>query len=91
MNLKGFTARRPNSRAKSGRDWFEKEFQGWRNFDRVSLGKLSGGAKFVVVADISGYYENIDIGRLVAELSAVPVDPIVRDQLRVPPLAFVHT
>jgi hypothetical protein len=82
LDWSAYTVRFSYRVANSGKDWFEKEFQGWKNFDRVSLGKLSGGAKFVVVADISGYYENIDIGRLIAELSAAPVDPIVREQLR---------
>ena len=67
--------------ARAGKTWFEKEFQGWRNFDKVSLGKISGGAKHVLVSDIAGYYENIDIGRLILELQAARVDKSACDQL----------
>ena len=81
LEWSAYTVRFSYRVARAGREWFEREFQGWRNFDRVSLGKISGGAKYVVVADISGYYENIDIGRLVTELAAAQVDQTTRDQL----------
>jgi hypothetical protein len=81
LEWSAYTVRFSYRVARGGREWFEKEFQGWRNFDHVSLGKISDGAKYVIVADISGYYENIDIGRLVTELAAAQVDRTVRDQL----------
>jgi hypothetical protein len=65
----------------TGKAWFEREFQGWRSFDTVSLGKINGGAKYVVVADIAGYYENIDIRRLVTELDAAQVGRTTCEQL----------
>jgi hypothetical protein len=54
-------------------DWFRPRFHGWRNFTKVSLGKLRAGASHVLIADIAGFYENIDIGRLVQELRATGV------------------
>jgi hypothetical protein len=61
--------------------WFKWRFHGWKNFAKVSLGKLSGANEFVLVSDISGYYENIDIGRLVQEMQAARVDDKVTGQL----------
>ncbi len=61
--------------------WFTRRFHGWRNFAKVSLGKLSSNTEFVLVSDISGYYENIDIGRLVQEMRAAGVDDTVTGQL----------
>lgn len=50
-----------------GKEWFRWRYSGWRNFDKVSLGKLKGRG-YVVIADIAGYYENIDVGRLMREV-----------------------
>ena len=50
------------------RSWFDSIFNGWRNFTRVSLGRINGQeptASHVLVSDIAAFYENIDIGRLV--------------------------
>ena len=58
------------------RSWFDSIFKGWRNFTRVSLGRINGQdatATHVLVTDIAGFYENIDIGRLVQELRAAGV------------------
>jgi hypothetical protein len=81
LDWSAYTVRFSYRLANAGKQWFEREFQGWRNFDHVSLGKLAGHAKYVVVSDISGYYENIDIGRLVSELAALRVEKPARDQL----------
>lgn len=55
--------------AERGGKWFKWTFSGWKHFDRVSIAK-SKSRSFIVVADIAGYYENIDIGRLVKEIRA---------------------
>lgn len=59
----------------TGRNWFRDSFTGWKTFDRASVEKANDGATHVLVADIAGYYENIDIGRLVQELRAHGVAP----------------
>ena len=61
--------------------WFKWRFNGWKNFSTVSLGKLSGDAQFVLESDVSGFYENVDIGRLVQELLAAGVNQSVTKQL----------
>lgn len=58
------------------RSWFNSIFIGWRDFTRASLGRINGQeptASHVLVADIAGFYDNIDIGRLVQELMAAAV------------------
>jgi hypothetical protein len=51
-------------------EWIRDRFTGWKNFDEKSIAKINDGAKFVVVADISAFYENIDIGLLISDIRA---------------------
>ncbi len=53
-------------------EWFKPAFLGWTAFRKRSV-ELCAHYPFVLVTDISGYYENIDIQRLVAELRACGV------------------
>lgn len=48
--------------------WLIKEFEGWKNFRESSLSKIEKGISYVVIADISGYYENIDIKLLISDI-----------------------
>jgi hypothetical protein len=48
--------------------WFRNRFEGWEEFRKNSLAKIDEGISYVVIADISGYYENIDINLLVSDL-----------------------
>jgi len=59
-------------------DWIRNRFAGWKNFDEQSVAKIEAGASFVVVADISAFYENIDIGLLVSDIRATgaPVEAV---------------
>ena len=59
-----------------GRRWFRPSFVGWKAFDRLSLRRMKKKTH-VLVTDIAGYYENIDIGRLVQDLRAVGVESAV--------------
>ena len=56
--------------------WFRRSFVGWKAFDKSSL-RRTDKKTHVLVTDIAGYYENIDIGRLVQDLRAVGVEPAV--------------
>jgi len=51
-------------------EWIRDRFTGWKNFDKKSIAKINDGATFVVVADISAFYENIDIGLLISDVRA---------------------
>lgn len=48
--------------------WFTSTLAGWKNFRTASLAKIESGAQNVLITDISGFYENIDIQRLITEL-----------------------
>jgi hypothetical protein len=45
-------------------EWFEPFFALWRAFDRDSVLSVDEGAEFVVVGDVAGFYENIDLNTL---------------------------
>jgi hypothetical protein len=51
-------------------EWIRNRFTGWKNFDEKSIAKINSGANLVVVADISAFYENIDIGLIISDIRA---------------------
>jgi hypothetical protein len=55
-------------------EWFEPFFPRWQAFDRDSVQAIDDGAQFVVVADVAGYYENIDLNTLRSDLNGLAVD-----------------
>jgi hypothetical protein len=52
-------------------EWFKGQFEAWEGFREASLRYLTEGAKHVVVSDITGFYENIDLLRLLSELRQI--------------------
>jgi len=48
--------------------WIRSEFRGWSNFQQQTLDHISNGATHVVFADITGYYENIDLAVLMSDV-----------------------
>jgi hypothetical protein len=48
--------------------WFLSSFTAWEDFRTKSLEYLQDGSSFVVVADITGFYENIDTDKLLSDL-----------------------
>ena len=67
--------------SKSGASGFQRPFLGWKNFSHASIKKLKDASKYVVITDIAGYYENIDIGRLIQDLRASGVSSSVTELL----------
>lgn len=53
--------------------WFVEGPNVWNLFRDRSLAQLDSGQEFVVFADVSGYFENISISRLVSDLRAIGV------------------
>ena len=51
--------------------WVRRGTGVWREWREKSLRMLSGHVSHVVVADIAGFYENIDINRLLSDLRAL--------------------
>lgn len=55
-------------------EWFEPFFTRWQAFDRDSVAAIDAGANFVVVADVAGYYEHVDLLTLRSDLNGLGVD-----------------
>jgi hypothetical protein len=51
--------------------WFTPSYQGWTKFRESSLRKIKAGAGFVVVTDLSGYYDHIAINPLLSDLREI--------------------
>jgi len=54
-----------------GPQWLEAGCRIWRQWRERSIEKLDQGASYVLVADITGFYDNIDIGKLVSDMRAI--------------------
>jgi hypothetical protein len=55
--------------------WFQSSFKSWEEFRGKSLEYLQDGTAFVVVADITGFYENIDTDKLLSDLRQIVGGP----------------
>lgn len=53
--------------------WLTNQFHGWNNFRIRSLKKIEEGAQIILMTDISGYYDNIDIKSLMSDLRSIKV------------------
>jgi hypothetical protein len=67
-------------RDENEKEWLHTGFRVWTEWRNKSLHKLAG-SQFVVLADIAGFYENIDLQRLRNDLSALSVEPVLLDLL----------
>ncbi|MGA2357297.1 MAG: RNA-directed DNA polymerase, partial [Terriglobales bacterium] len=52
-------------------EWLRDRFTGWQEFRERSVQKIDAGSLYVVLADITAFYENIDIGVLVSDLKQI--------------------
>lgn len=62
--------------------WFRPSFNCWDGWKQDSLRKIDEGAQFVVVTDITGCYENIDIKTLMQDLQRISVPEATINLLR---------
>ncbi len=61
--------------------WFQNYFPVWRRFAEQSISRINNSASHVVLADITAYYETIDIGLLLSDLRAIGAAPAVLELL----------
>ncbi len=54
--------------------WFSNSFRYWSEFRTRSLSAIDNGAEYVVMADVAGYYENIDLSLLISDLRAIGIE-----------------
>lgn len=64
-------------------DWLRDRFTGWKEFQRKSIDSIGGRVSHVVVADITAFYENIDLGMLLSDLRDLGAPPPAVAQLGV--------
>jgi hypothetical protein len=61
--------------------WFANFFPLWRSFAEESIRRIDDWAEYVVLVDITAYYENIDIGLLLSDLRGIGSSPVVLEAL----------
>jgi hypothetical protein len=54
--------------------WVQNDFRIWKEWRTRSLAKLTDGVFYVLVTDVAGFYENIDLGRLASDLKSLGTD-----------------
>jgi hypothetical protein len=64
-------------------EWFQRYFPLWKRFDSRSIEIIDSGRPHVVVADIAGYYELIDLFTLRSDLNGLGVDSETLDLLMI--------
>jgi hypothetical protein len=55
-------------------EWFTNAYNGWSAFRNSSIERISNGAQFVALTDITGFYENVDLPILLSDLRALGCD-----------------
>lgn len=61
--------------------WFENYFPLWRRFAQESIARARDWAQYVVLADVTAYYECIDLGLLTSDLRAIGANTAVLELL----------
>jgi hypothetical protein len=64
-------------------DWFTNPFNSWTAFRKSSVERIETGAAHLVLTDITGFYENVDLGILFSDLRQLGCDPEVLKLLQV--------
>jgi len=61
--------------------WLRDRFTGWQDFRQRSLALIEQGAAYVVMTDITAFYENIDLSLLFSDLRSAGAPEEVVNQL----------
>lgn len=59
--------------------WVRSDFPIWRQWRERSVKKLDEGYSYVLVADVAGFYDNIDLRRLRSDLKNLDADSQILD------------
>jgi retron-type reverse transcriptase len=68
-------------RTRRGADWFRSRFLAWREFRESSLRRVHEGLPYVVMTDISDFYDSIDIATLLSDLRQMDTPEALVTQL----------
>lgn len=63
-------------------EWTKHNFKIWRQWREKSLAALKTGTRFVVFTDITGFYDNISIQKLISEVRRIGASQAVADLLQ---------
>jgi len=63
-----------NEEGKTEFKWLSNQYKGWEDFRKESINLIEEGNPYVIITDITGYYENIHIKTLFEDLRAANVD-----------------
>src|SRR5262249_40954582 len=63
--------------------WFTNAFNSWSAFRKASIERIDKGANYVVLTDITGFYENIDLAMLFSDLRTLGCDADVIQLLQI--------
>lgn len=69
------------SESHSEPQWIVPEIGGWKTFQEDTLRRIDEGVAWVIFADISAYYENIDISRVISDLRGCGAERLAVDEL----------
>lgn len=58
-------------------EWFTNTFNSWSAFRQASIKRVDDGAAHVVLTDLTGFYENIELDILLSDLRALGCDAAV--------------
>lgn len=61
--------------------WYKSQLFGWNSFREKSLEKIKEGYQYVIVTDLTGFYDNIDISILISDLKSNGVDNEIVNEL----------
>lgn len=61
--------------------WYKSQLFGWNSFREKSLEKIKEGYQYVIVTDLTGFYDNIDIPILISDLKACGIDNEIVNEL----------
>ncbi|MGB9198803.1 MAG: RNA-directed DNA polymerase, partial [Terriglobales bacterium] len=62
-------------------EWLRDRFAGWQEFREKSIQRIDKGALYIVMADITAFYENVDIGILTSDLKQVKAPAAAIEQI----------
>ena len=72
----------PNRPRDQNSELFGDKFEAWKQFREKTLSLLHREYRYVIVTDITGFFENIDLSILLSELKACDVETFVIENLR---------
>jgi len=71
-----------NETGKTKFKWLANQFEGWEGFINKSIQLIEEGTPYVIITDITGYYENVHIKKLYEDLRAAEVDTAIAANIK---------